>query len=75
MNTILAILVVVFAIGAAVMLVRGIIVFLKTTEEDLKAQGSGPSVSGVKQNKAMQGRIIFQALAVLAAALLMLLSR
>lgn len=75
MNTILAILVVVFAIGAAVMLVRGIIAFLKTTEEDLKAQGTGPSASGLKQNKAMQGRIIFQALAILAAALLMLLSR
>jgi hypothetical protein len=75
MNTILAILVVVFAIGAAVMLVRGIVAFLKTTEEDLKAQGSGPSASGLKQNKAMQGRIIFQALAILAAALLMLLSR
>lgn len=75
MNTILAILVVVFAIGAAVMLVRGIVAFLKTTEEDLKAHGAGPSASGLKQNKAMQGRIIFQALAVLAAALLMLLSR
>lgn len=75
MTTILAILVVVFALAAAVMLVRGIIAFLKTTEADLKAQGSGPSASGLKQNKMMQGRIIFQALAVLAAALLMLLAR
>jgi hypothetical protein len=64
------------AMGATVfMLIKGIVVFLKTTEADLKAQGTGPSPSGLKQNKAMMGRIFFQAIAIVIAALLMLLMR
>ena len=64
------------AMGATVfMLVRGIVVFLKTTEADLKSGTPGPSASALKQNKAMMGRIFFQAIAVVIAALLMLLMR
>ena len=64
------------AMGATVfMLVRGIVVFLKTTEADLNAQGSGPSASSLKQNKAMMGRIFFQAIAIVIAALLLVLVR
>jgi hypothetical protein len=63
------------AIAALVMLVRGIVTFLKTTEEDLKSGNGGPSASGLKQNRMMMGRIFFQALAVFIAALLMLLMR
>ena len=52
---ILSILLVLAIIGAVVMLVRGIIAFLRTTEADLKSDSSGPSASGLKQNKMMQG--------------------
>ncbi|MBC2776169.1 twin transmembrane helix small protein [Parasphingopyxis marina] len=52
-------------------LVRGIVQFLKTTEEDLL--GDGPNRSGQLQNKAMQGRIAMQAIAVVIVLLLLLL--
>lgn len=58
--------------GALFMLVRGIVAFLKTTEEDLKSDGTGPSQSSLRQNKAMMGRITFQAVAILIVALLLL---
>jgi hypothetical protein len=75
MTTFLWILMIAAAIAALVMLVRGIVTFLKTTEEDLKSGNGGPSASGLKQNRMMMGRIFFQALAVFIAALLMLLMR
>lgn len=75
MSVFLWILLVAAAIATVVMLVRGIVTFLKTTEADLKAGGNGPSASGLKQNKMMMGRIFFQAIAVLIAALIILLSR
>jgi hypothetical protein len=75
MSIFLTFLLVAAMIATVTMLVRGIIVFLKTTEADLKAGPAGPSASGLKQNKAMMGRIFFQAIAVLIAALLMLLAR
>jgi len=75
-NVILALLCVAAAIGAVVYLVRGIIAFLKTTEEDLKSggTGTGPSQSSLKQNKMMMGRIMMQALAILIVALLLLMN-
>ena len=75
MNTFLIILLVLAMLGAAFMLIRGIVAFLKTTEEDLKSQGTGPSASGLRQNKAMFGRIAFQAAAILIVALLLLFKR
>jgi hypothetical protein len=75
MSTFLWILLIAAAIATVVMLVRGIVTFLQTTEADLKAGAAGPSASGLKQNKMMMGRIFFQAIAVLIAALLMLLAR
>ncbi len=72
---ILSILLVLAIIGAVVMLVRGIIAFLKTTEADLKSDGTGPSASGLKQNKMMQGRVAFQALAIVIVVLMLALSR
>lgn len=69
---ILLILLLIAAMGATVFfLVRGIVAFLKTTEEDL--MGDGPNRSGMAQNKAMQGRIIMQAAAVAIVVLLLLL--
>jgi hypothetical protein len=73
MTTILAILCVVLAIGALVSLVRGIVIFLRTTERDL--MGTGVSASGLAQNRMMWRRIQFQGAAVLVAVLLMYLSR
>ncbi len=73
-NIVIVILIALFAIGAVVMLVRGIITFLKTTEEDLKSGSSGPSQSSLRQNRMMMGRVTFQALAILMIALLLLLN-
>jgi len=73
-NAFIVLLIVVFAIGAVVMLVRGVIAFLKTTEEDLKSGVSGPSQSSLKQNRMMMGRVTFQALAILMVALLLLIN-
>lgn len=64
MQIFLAILLLAAMIATVVALVRGIIVFLKTTEEELK-NGTGPTQSALKSNKMMQFRIFFQALAVL----------
>ena len=75
MTAILWILLVVAAIATLVMLVRGIVTFLQTTEADLKSGATGPSASGIKQNKMMMGRIFFQAIAIVIAAVLMLLAR
>lgn len=66
---ILAMLATVFA------LVRGIIAFLRTTEADLKSDAAGPSQSAIKQNRAMMNRVIFQALAVLIAVVILLSRR
>lgn len=72
MNGLLIILLL-LAMGATLfMLIKGIITFLKSTEADLKSDGSGPSASSLRQNKAMFGRILFQGLAVLIIALLLL---
>ncbi|MET0365194.1 MAG: twin transmembrane helix small protein [Sphingobium sp.] len=74
MNTFLVILIILAAIATVVMLVRGIVTFLKTTEAELNSTDTGPSPSSLKQNKAMMGRILFQALAILFVALLLLLN-
>jgi hypothetical protein len=64
-NTFLILLLVAAMIATVVALVRGVVAFLKTTEEDLRGDGVGPSASSVKQNKAMMQRVIFQAVAIL----------
>ncbi len=74
MNTFIILLIIAAAIATVVMLVRGIITFLRTTEEELKSGNAGPSASSLKQNKAMFARIGFQAVAVLLVALLMLMN-
>ncbi len=71
-NVLLVILIIAAALGAVAYLVRGIVVFLKTTEEDLKSGNTGPSESSLRQNKMMMGRVMMQALAILAVALLLL---
>jgi predicted RND superfamily exporter protein len=73
MTTFLVILIILAAIATVVALIRGIIAFLRTTEQDLKS-GQGPSASSLKQNKMMMARIGFQALAVLIIAFLLLMT-
>jgi hypothetical protein len=72
MNTFIIILLVLAVIATVVALVRGIVVFLKTTEADLK--GEGVSQSGLRQNKMMQARVGFQALAIVLVVLLLVLA-
>ena len=72
MNAFLIILLVGAMIATVVMLVRGIIAFLKTTEADLNDETAGPSQSALKQNKMMMGRIAFQAIAVIIVVILLL---
>lgn len=75
MANVLIVILLVAAMGATVfMLVRGVVAFLKTTEEDLKSGATGPSQSSLRQNKAMMGRITFQAAAILIVALLLLMN-
>jgi hypothetical protein len=74
-NTFLILLLVAAMIATVVALVRGVVAFLKTTEEDLKGDGVGPSASSVKQNKAMMHRVIFQAAAILIVVVLLASSR
>ncbi len=74
MTIFLTIVVVALMIATLVALVRGIIAFLKATEDDLK-NPSGPSASGVRQNKMMMARVGFQAAAIVVVMLLLLLSR
>jgi len=72
MNTFLVILLILAVIATVVMLVRGLIVFLKTTEADLKEGGTGASQSALKQNKMMMGRVMFQGIAVIIVIVLLL---
>ncbi|MGD9811060.1 MAG: twin transmembrane helix small protein [Sphingobium sp.] len=73
MGTVFLTLLLIAAMGATLfMLIKGIVTFLKTTEEDLKSGPEGPSASSLKQNKAMFGRIMFQAIAIIIIVLLLL---
>jgi hypothetical protein len=74
MQTFLTILIILAALATVGALVRGIIIFLRTSHADVHG-GPGPSVSGLRQNKMMRMRILFQALAVIFVILLLLLSR
>ena len=73
MQTFLTIAIILAVIGAVVALVRGIIIFLRTSHQDV--HGTGPSVSGLKQNRMMRARIMFQAAAVILVILVLLLAR
>jgi hypothetical protein len=74
-NIALTLLLVAAMIATLVALVRGVVAFLKTTEEDLKNDGTGPSASSMKQNKAMMQRVIFQALAILVVVIMLFAAR
>lgn len=73
--SILTILLILAIFGAVFMLVRGIVAFLRSSAEDLNGNGDGPSASGLKQNRAMQGRIAFQALAIVIVIIMLAMAR
>jgi hypothetical protein len=75
MNVFLALLLIAAMIATVVALVRGIVIFLKTTEADLKAGPDGPALSSVRSNKMMQFRIFFQALAIMIVVLILFLNQ
>lgn len=75
MNTVLILFLVAAMIATLVALIRGVVAFLKTTEEDLKNAGDGPSLSSQRQNKAMMQRIMFQALAIVIVVVMLFAAR
>lgn len=75
MNTFFAILLIAALIATVVALVRGIIAFLKTTEEDLNSTTDGPSPNQIKQQQAMRNRVLYQGVAVLIVAVLLAMAR
>ena len=75
MSTLLIILIVLAMGGALFALIKGIVAFLQTTEQDLKSTDGGVSRSAERQNKAMFMRVGFQAGAIVLVMLLLLLSR
>ena len=75
MNTVLVVVLVIFVIMAVVSLVRGIVAFLQSTKSDLQTPGTGATPMQLKQNKMMFNRIMFQGLAILVVALLLLVNQ
>ena len=73
MQTFLFVLIMLCALGAVVSVVRGVIIMLRTSHEDLT--GTGVSQSGLRQNKMMWRRVQFQALAVVFVILFLLVAR
>jgi hypothetical protein len=73
MQAFLILLIVLAVIGTVVALIRGVYYFARSNETDLTKPGR--NLSGERQNRMMQARILFQALAVILVVLLLLLSR
>ena len=73
MQTFLFVMIVLAAIGALVSVVRGVIIMLRTSREDMT--GTGVSQSGLRQNKMMWRRVQFQAIAIVFVVLFLLVAR
>lgn len=73
MNTIIILLIIGLAIMVVFSLVRGLIAFMQMTKEDLESPGVGRSHQ--LQNKMMFARIKYQALAVVAIAVLLMFNK
>ena len=73
MNTILVIALILAMAATLFALIRGIIAFLQATKEELNAPEGAPSASSLKQNKMMMNRILFQAVAIIIIAILLLM--
>ncbi len=73
MNTFIVLVIIALAIMVVVSLVRGLIAFMQMTKEDLESPGVARSHQ--MQNQMMFNRIKYQALAVIAVAVLLLINR
>lgn len=73
MNVIIILAIVGLAIMVLVSLVRGLVAFIQMTEEDLKNPGVGRSHQ--MQNQMMFARVKYQAMAIAAVAVLLLVNR
>jgi hypothetical protein len=74
MNTVLVIVIVVLAIMVVVSLVRGIVAFMQSTKLDLESDGDRATQMQLKQNQMMFARIKYQALAIVAVAILLMIN-
>lgn len=70
MQTFLIILLIAAMIATVVALVRGVVTFLQAAGAE--ARGDAPSALALKSNKMMQQRILFQALAIMVAVILLI---
>ena len=75
MNTVLVIVLILAMVFVVVSLVRGIIAFLQSHRADIDAGGERQKEMQLKQNKMMINRILFQGVAIVIVALLLLTSR
>ena len=75
MNTVLVIALILAMVFVVVSLVRGIIAFLQSHRADIDAGGERQKEMQLKQNKMMINRILFQGVAIVIVALLLLTSR
>jgi hypothetical protein len=75
MNVVSTIVIILLMLAVVVSLVRGIVAFLKTTEAELMDTSAGPSANQLKQNKMMMNRVLFQGLAIIVLALVMMAAR
>jgi len=73
MQTFLFVLIILAAVGALVSVVRGVLIMLRTSREDL--EGAGPNRSALQQNRMMWRRVQFQALAIVFVILFLLVAR
>lgn len=78
MQPFLAILLIAAMVGTVFALIRGIVLFLRTTQADLdeqasgQASGAGPSARAMRSNRMMQARVLLQAIAIFLVALMAL---
>jgi hypothetical protein len=74
MNTILVILLILAMAFVVVSLVRGIVAFLQSHKADIEAGGARQKEMQLKQNKMMMNRILFQGVAIVIVALLLIMN-
>lgn len=75
MKLILVPIILILMAMVVIALVRGIAAFMQSTREDLEHTGTGATPSQLRQNKMMFARIKYQALAIVALAILMAVAR
>ena len=75
MNAVLVVALILAMVFVVVSLVRGIVAFLQSHRADIESGGERQKEMQLKQNRMMINRILFQAVAIVIVALLLLTSR